>query len=879
MASSFSTLRQRGYGTLYAIKVEGIPFIFTEGPPPYRVDAESVPAVPDAGYTASDSFMVVNDTTIDQELDRESSVSRGKALSIVLSWDVLTAEGILDDLFRRPAYHTTITADVSATATTIAVADTTDFGSVSHAGQFYLGRELIKYTGTTSTSFTGCTRGYLGYKYKFRKDDPGSHGIISPTPHAWMGRFVTIYEHLLSPEGRILDDTWCEGSYQRELWKGYISRPPVPGKLGMTLEALPLMRMAAQDLGSSLQGTTVGYKGVAQSQQAIYDYPIYVSENSTLSLSGFGLDGTTDESTKAFPTVESGADYSDWPKIPPGIHRLGTWGAAVADSIYDALVGTFAAIDSVTFQVHMPAEGEEGVFLGWSIRQEKNGADKVLVKVQMSTSNTAYWMWMWPSDGISWIATEWPEDDWFLRVKAQFNIEETPWLVTRNIEGQAALDFTLEDEGLAVVKAGDTSEVIRWDTAPVSVDAYGTALDNYTVVYMAQRMVGADSTSIEQLPAELDKDGTFEVVAGAVGTLDTVASTMLESSGTGERGDNDTLPLGFGLGIPEEWIDLDATGGAPITNANLPLLAMGRTSFAEVFAGWYQLASECLCLRRNSLNVLQFQRATVVPAKVISTGGPGFMGTLLTKSDVVVGGTSVPRLVVAPNQISIDTTAGPYESAQFTYNAVGRIQDEGVHAMSLNVPGGRSEILSASVLSIMSRGLGQSIIRFDVAPWIDIQVGDPVSITVGHPLLFDWSDGTRMPANVAGRVVGWSFNMKTGEQSLTILLDGLLETSLYLCPVSIVTNVSGNDITISTGGGKWFRDGEKARFYNRGNEAAEYTELTITSIATDVLTLSSSPPAWLTSANATRVTYPIYTAASSDQTAAFMYVRSDKYWR
>ena len=186
-------------------------------------------------------------------------------------------------------------------------------------------------------------------------------------------------------------------------------------------------------------------------------------------------------------------------------------------------------------------------------------------------------------------------------------------------------------------------------------------------------------------------------------------------------------------------------------------------------------------------------------------------------------------------------------------------------------------MLSAAVLSIMARGLGQSIIRFKVAPWVEMQVGDAVSVTVAHPLLFDWSDGTRQPANVPGRVLGWSFNMKTGEQSVTILLDGIQAPAFWLCPVATVSGVSGSVVTVNDG--TWFRSGETVRFYNRGEEATESADLLVDTVSGNDLTLNASPPAWLTSANATRATYPAYASASTDQTGAWMYVRDDKYWR
>jgi hypothetical protein len=68
-------------------------------------------------------------------------------------------------LFQFPngAFHqdgvTTLTADISNSANTIPVASTTQF---QNTGVILIEAELIKYTGLTATSFTGCTRGQYG---------------------------------------------------------------------------------------------------------------------------------------------------------------------------------------------------------------------------------------------------------------------------------------------------------------------------------------------------------------------------------------------------------------------------------------------------------------------------------------------------------------------------------------------------------------------------------------------------------------------------------------------------------------------------------------------------------------------------------------------
>ena len=55
---------------------------------------------------------------------------------------------------------TTLSASITAAATTINVVSTTGFASPT--GSLWIGQELITYTGTTGTSFTGCTRGTSG---------------------------------------------------------------------------------------------------------------------------------------------------------------------------------------------------------------------------------------------------------------------------------------------------------------------------------------------------------------------------------------------------------------------------------------------------------------------------------------------------------------------------------------------------------------------------------------------------------------------------------------------------------------------------------------------------------------------------------------------
>lgn len=110
---------------------------------------------------------------------------------------------------RQGGDETTLTADADFDDTTISVKSTSEFAS---SGNIYIGSECIGYTGTTSTSFTGCTRG----KYSpLGTADSGMGGrrfanhhavtvdvnqvqvnpVVSSIPQSWIGKRVAVRLH------------------------------------------------------------------------------------------------------------------------------------------------------------------------------------------------------------------------------------------------------------------------------------------------------------------------------------------------------------------------------------------------------------------------------------------------------------------------------------------------------------------------------------------------------------------------------------------------------------------------------------------------------------------------------------------------------------
>ena len=127
-------------------------------PVPLNIDV-SIQLTPLPGYSISGAPGTANLT----ELLRNSLTTYFQSLKpgepVLLSKlenAINDTPGISDFLLEAPGGTTTLAKAVTLPAATLEVASTTGFLS---AGTFYLGNQLVSYTGVTATTFTGCTGG------------------------------------------------------------------------------------------------------------------------------------------------------------------------------------------------------------------------------------------------------------------------------------------------------------------------------------------------------------------------------------------------------------------------------------------------------------------------------------------------------------------------------------------------------------------------------------------------------------------------------------------------------------------------------------------------------------------------------------------------
>lgn len=184
--------------------IEGCPYVTTN----------ATEAAVQAAYAGTDwaTATAVTGLFVDLHNDQRIDPQSAFATSGQCSLRILDTDGA--DTFgtyvhkRLVGGETEITATVDRDDTTINVKSTTGFTS---SGTIFIGCEAISYTGTTATSFTGCTRGMYS---PFSCDSSGSgtrfanhhrwgvdsryiqaQPVVTQLPRVWIGRRVAVYLH------------------------------------------------------------------------------------------------------------------------------------------------------------------------------------------------------------------------------------------------------------------------------------------------------------------------------------------------------------------------------------------------------------------------------------------------------------------------------------------------------------------------------------------------------------------------------------------------------------------------------------------------------------------------------------------------------------
>ena len=861
MATTFDNCLKRGFSTIYALTVEGIPFVFVEESNK-TTTTNAVPTTP-TGYTAAvDALIVDRAGTISIELDRETGVGRGGSVQFVLSHEALNRAGYLDDLFGRPTQKIALASTVDQSATTIN-ANGAGAWTGSHA---YLNKEFFTFTGSTTNSFTGCVRGAVGEKYIHKAESFSSYRFIHDRPQSWRGRLVTLSEHLVDPTGRIIENNWLSGTYQREVWVGFIDIQPRPGRHGMVFDCLPLERRLTQKIGFSQVWNEV--------------QPMTLVDGHTIDV--HVTDGTD---TKFDQYIHN--ESKSWGGDTAGEEFVGASNEGANWWLAYYFAGWLREGDSTLDDSN---GGPWNLLPGSPFNQF--GADGSRV-VSMTPGGLTWDVWAAPGVGPAWfddmgsIGSEYKSSIYFAYKSESTLSSPLHWLVLKAVEAGTFQDYDLPTTGLALLEGGESPELVQYDSGG-NID-WGIAGEHKKLRITHREL-------IQTPPAELwthgphkeavVKDLKFAIVTGTFGKLPKAALELITSSGGAGvfSSTYDVLALGHGHAIPEERVNLESfTKQGNLIDAVAVCAESGPASFAELCGGWFVLSGGCVVQKRQDDGTIKLE--FVKHHVGLWTVGPGT--TSITSDDILLSGVSDLSVVEAPNAVSIksDTIGFTNSIPEITIRDIPKIQQEGTHKVDINAGGMTTQDALTAAQKLIAYGDGQFSLKLPLAPWVAIKPGDRVAIDmtadgVGHPITFDYENGTHpMAEKMAARCMGVSRNLITGTQNATFLLYSSTLPALLLAPTSTVINVSGSDVTITATDADWFSAGDLVELYNPGNEelgTPQIATATISSKAANVLTLDAVP-AWIAN-NTTRVTFPPYDNATADQ-KNFAYVKDDNFYR
>lgn len=821
--SLWESLLKSGYREVYALQVEGIPYLFGEREL-YTIRGLAA-GNPDADtYTMSYALAVREGDHHDQACNREDGLAVGRALDFCLGRQQIADEGLGPLLFARPTLRATLTSAVTDPAADTFSVDTTT--SWDGTGLLYIGRECVRYLSTTSTEFGSCLRGVAGYPHYHTASTSGAYAQCTDTPVFWRGRLVTLWAHLVSPEGRFLGERWATlGAYCRHEWRGFVRDTPRPEQAGMVLTCLPLPRLAAQEFGAEVQGKMIPDWIVSEPADTI-----------TMARSASGTAPTSPVTTNQ------------------GIISLQVWAAIVANHLTTAL-----STDIVTVTVR-PSGNEidvkatsvagSGQWLiqtnAWFLER-----DEYLTTAEVGlVPGRSIIPLIWSSYGTG-------------------TDQAGVWVVVRLEPSADLTDAELGDTGMLALEVDGETEIAFYDRRLTSSDGDKIAF----------RLSGRGLMSTPRLNL-WGGETTVRAIAGALGGWMQCLRILMTSSGTGNaitpgaRGRFDWLPYGFGLGLPEDWIVVDPTIGQEMAGA-FPIVAAStsRTSIKELLCGWLALTRHCLVQRRQADGSIRLE---VISTDVVDDAD----ATTLAAADVLMDGHDTPEMMEPPNHVRISSGDLLRDGATHIVRDAPRAQAEGVRSVEIKAPGVTAEQALRYGAEMILLGDGQAAVRCRLPPWFAGQIGDTRDLTGAHPAVWDWAAGAFAPSSVIGVAVEHGRSLFDQTQEVTFLLAGHAQERVYLCPCALVTQaVSATVYRVEAGGATGFAVGDEVMFYERSNEDADTGTVTISAITEgidyDTITVDADPSV---DGNEIVITFDVYANAVTRQ-RRFMFAQADRWWR
>ena len=837
----------RGGGLNYYALVDGVPVRFCE------LD----PGLTDSARTVSPTLVVDQAQTMTTQLDRSKGVANASGLRL----------GVLDPLgelgiFGRAANQSQLTAQVTHTATAVEVDDGSVFAGKSHV---YLGLECwaVDSISTNTINLAAGARGQLGPVFTYPVDGITKYRTVSDRKLCWHGTIVQLYAQLLDPYGYAVDTTW-EGAHALQM--GTFSVDGLPGYDNgvWVLECSNLIRRLTTELGAATTGTLAPSLANAAIKGEGGALLVETKAGQSLRMVATATYGSDETDI----TWTADIDLSDL----VGVRRF----SECVDSVLIAVLSSdmpssaFGADYILSLEATIFASeahydiGEQGeVRIGLKIKKTDDPAaqaDHLTITI-LPGDNPPYW---WTNGVVVW---------------PDHSTETTELLIaSTGLDGRTCRAFAIDgattgdtltgawpSSGYAVLTGADnTAELVRFlSTETVEGGARVVLKD-------VNRLLGGDSCNAFNRGANVVR---AEYFTGHPGQY---VAQLLEGSGTGTRGAFDTFDAGYGYGLTESQHVLATATGAQkyysLTGCGLitaMALAMAEAaSLQKQVGGTLAALGRCVAWVRDG-SALRLGLVDVAPI-----GATALIDHTLTDADLLdVRAVSVTQVAPGPNIIDATRSSltGDKTGDRVVYRVLEDMAARGGQTQKVSLPGiGYTQFYSlASNLAagLVNGSISEYAIRVKVGPHRDIQAGQLVRFQLEHPGAWDYADDA--PGLTAlGRVLRFSRNLLSGECEMVALVQGPTPMGA-LCPTATITNVSGDDVTVSDPD-PW-TVGDTVLVYTPGQSltAAPGSDLrTVDVKAGNVLTLSTVVGLTITTGD-TQITFPAddVSTATADQLA------------
>lgn len=755
-----------GWGVVYWLTIEGIPVVFTE-----RGLGLPLPS----GFDSEDGSLVIDDSSeIGSEVDRRRGVSAGLSLGFRL-----LDTAAVRDFIRKPSHTAELSLDATAIANIIRVESTAGWPA---AGRFWLGHELISYTGTTATTFTGCARGVAGLAYKHSTVSIGN--VATDRPRWWRGRLVTLYATPIDPAGIPSGVTLATDAV--EVWRGKVSDGPIRGGSWWDFQADALERILDRPLAAKISGVVVPastvYLASPQAGVAI-DVQAFSAAGALLFTYQFNF--------KPFASVAANTYFSGEEMR----ERISTaWAAAVTAQQAGAVFGP------LKWQPKQIEGGKAGKavqgFLpaieyaaNANVRSLRHGialnSTQTIVYTEQYTFGTAGL----PAQTFAFSGFSLTADNPY----DQPNAMPQAWQGI-TVQLDSGIDSMVPDKGLLKIAPPEGGAFVAKYGAKESGPA-GVIFKQVKQIYGQSYFVG---TLIDSLIG-----GQVEVIFADEGNPDGCALRLLHSSGTGLRSAAwDMLNEGQGYGLPAAYVDADSFAGTLGAGACGQLgvrVSPAGASFVDVFGGLLALSSLAIASRQASDGKLKLAavRTSAIGGEFYTTIADA---DLLSLSDQAVTAqsklTPLNRITVTQAPYGVTWSADGVVSGEDEkdqpkkiYNDIPAILALGEEGLDASIPcvdnAQLGEFAYPLAVSTFAADQTSQAIQLMVPPWVKAEVGDLVQLNLTHPSLWDYATAT--PGYVGlGRVLGRTIEPRTMRCKLTLLINSSIKT-LSLSPSAPVS--------------------------------------------------------------------------------------------